>query len=57
MRFRVDRDGSVTEAERIPASLAATGLGACILGVARATRFGKLDEPVTFRVPLRARVK
>jgi eukaryotic-like serine/threonine-protein kinase len=57
VRFRVDTDGSVAEAELVPASLGSTALGTCLLGIARATRFGALEQPITFRVPLRARVR
>lgn len=57
LRFRVDTDGRVADAELVPASLGSTPLGGCLLGIARATRFGALEQPMTFRVPLRARVK
>lgn len=57
VRLEVDRKGAVTAAELSPAALNDTELGGCLLGVARATRFGTLPEPVAFRVPIRARVK
>ncbi len=57
VRFHVESDGRVVSAELIPASLAATPLGTCLLVIARSTRFGPLDKPMTFRVPLHARVK
>ncbi len=57
LRFHVEIDGRVAEAELVPASLATTPLGNCLLGIARATRFGALEKPMTFRVPLRASVK
>jgi hypothetical protein len=57
VRFHVETDGHVADAELVPSSLGSTPLGGCLLGIARATRFDTLEQPITFRVPLRARVK
>ena len=55
VRFEVGTDGHVASAQLQPGALAATPLGACILGVARATDFGPQPEPVSFRIPITAR--
>jgi serine/threonine-protein kinase len=57
IRFSVDTDGNVTSAEVLPASVQSTALGSCLLDVARATQFGAQSKSVTFRVPIKARVK
>jgi serine/threonine protein kinase len=54
-RFQVDRRGKVTAVELLPASIAPTPLGRCLLEVARGTSFGALAEPVTFRIPITVR--
>jgi serine/threonine-protein kinase len=56
VRFQVDTAGKVTRAELIPASLQGTALGGCILNIARSTQFGPLTEPITFTIPITARV-
>ncbi|HEX7478530.1 MAG TPA: protein kinase [Polyangiales bacterium] len=53
--FEVGSDGSVQSARLSPATLANTPLGTCLLGVAKATRFPKLHEPLSFKIPLVAR--
>jgi serine/threonine-protein kinase len=55
VRFTIDRAGAVQRAELAPPELAGVPLGACILGVARGTRFPAESGPATFRIPLRAR--
>jgi hypothetical protein len=55
VRFQIEPSGAVKSAELAPASLAGTGLGGCILGVARRTRFPAGDAPVTFSIPITAR--
>ena len=55
VRFTIDREGIVKRAELSPADLTNVPLGACILGVAKNTRFPAQSAPATFRIPLRAR--
>ncbi|MBK8013354.1 MAG: serine/threonine protein kinase [Deltaproteobacteria bacterium] len=55
IRFEVGLDGGVVSAELLPDALAKTRLGACILGVAKATRFGPQKKDVSFRIPIRVR--
>jgi eukaryotic-like serine/threonine-protein kinase len=56
VRFQIDAAGKVQHAAVTPASVAATPLGACITGVARATTFAPQPEPVAFSIPIAARV-
>jgi len=56
VRFQIDVAGKVQNAVVAPPSVAATPLGACIAGVARATTFGPQPEPVAFSIPIAARV-
>jgi eukaryotic-like serine/threonine-protein kinase len=56
VRFELDATGQVQGASLEPASVAAHPLGACLLGVARATRFPAPGRTVSFRVPITARV-
>jgi serine/threonine protein kinase len=56
VRFQIDTAGKVQRAAVTPASVAATPLGECILGVARATTFGPQPEPIAFSIPIAARV-
>jgi eukaryotic-like serine/threonine-protein kinase len=56
VRFQIDAAGKVQHATVTPASVAATPLGVCITGVARATTFGPQPEPVAFSIPIAARV-
>jgi hypothetical protein len=55
VRFQIEPSGAVRSAELAPASLGGTGLGGCILSVARSTRFPPGDAPVTFTIPITAR--
>jgi serine/threonine-protein kinase len=55
VRFQIEPSGAVRSAELAPASLGGTGLGGCILSVARGTRFPAGDAPVTFTIPITAR--
>jgi len=52
IRFRIGTDGSVTSADLQPASLQGTPMGACVLEVARGTRFPPQAAPVSFRIPV-----
>jgi serine/threonine protein kinase len=56
VRFDVGRDGHVTGAALDPGSVSGQPLGRCILGIARATNFGPQPEPVSFSIPIAARV-
>jgi serine/threonine-protein kinase len=55
VRFQLQASGAVQTAELLPASLAGSALGVCILGVARSTRFPAGDGPVSFTIPITAR--
>jgi hypothetical protein len=55
VRFQIAASGSVQSAELIPASMAGSALGGCILSVARSTRFPAQDAPVSFTIPITAR--
>ncbi|HEX2872493.1 MAG TPA: protein kinase [Polyangiaceae bacterium] len=55
IRFQVEASGAVRSADLVPASLAGSALGSCILGVARATRFPAGEAPVSFTIPITAR--
>ncbi len=55
IRFQVEASGAVKSADLIPASLNGSPLGACILGVARSTRFPAGEAPVSFTIPITAR--
>jgi serine/threonine-protein kinase len=55
VRFEVDGDGTVQRASIAPSELESTPLGACLLEVARTTRFAASGAPISFRVPLGAR--
>jgi serine/threonine protein kinase len=54
IRFGVDTTGRVTSAQVLPAAVAATPLGACLAGVARATHFDPQQRDVSFRIPILA---
>ncbi len=56
VRFQIDTSGAVQNAAVSPGSVAGTPLGQCIAGVARATAFGAQPEPVSFSIPIAARV-
>jgi eukaryotic-like serine/threonine-protein kinase len=56
VEFRVDASGTVGSAQLLPVEAEASALGACLLSVARATRFPRLTHVVTFRIPIQARV-
>jgi serine/threonine protein kinase len=55
VNFEVGASGKVQSATLDPSSLAATPLGGCLLGVARATSFGVVGKPLRFSIPIRAR--
>jgi serine/threonine-protein kinase len=56
VRFQIDASGAVQNAIVSPSSVAGTPLGQCIGAVARSTTFGAQPEPVSFSIPIAARV-
>ncbi len=52
VHFAINRQGRVTSAGVDPAAFGATTLGQCILGVAKATVFGRQKSPLKFKIPL-----
>ncbi len=56
IRFELDAEGKVQEASLEPVTLREHPLGACLLGVARATPFPAPGRPVSFRIPITAHV-
>jgi eukaryotic-like serine/threonine-protein kinase len=57
VRFSVDVQGKVLSAAVRPDSVAATPLGGCLQQLARSTDFGPQEKPVTFSIPITARVR
>jgi len=56
VRITIDKDGTVQRAEMVPADVSSSPLGACILGIAKQTKFPPQTAPsTTFRIPLKAR--
>jgi serine/threonine protein kinase len=56
MKFTIDKDGAVQHAELSPAALASTPLGACLVAIAKKTRFPAQPRDTTkFSIPLRAK--
>lgn len=53
LSFSVNTEGVPTTIALVPQALDGTPVGRCLLNVARAARFGKLTDPVTFRIPIR----
>jgi TonB family protein len=56
VRIQIDRTGAVQDALVIPSSVGATPLGNCVLAIVKATQFGAQTEPVSFTIPIAARV-
>jgi serine/threonine protein kinase len=56
IEFHVASSGTVDKTVLVPVQLASTALGTCLLEVAKSTRFPRLTHPVTFRIPIQARV-
>ncbi len=54
--FEIGPRGSVERAELEPATLGETPLGACLLGVARTTMFGRQPGFMRFRIPISTQV-
>ena len=53
LSLTIDEDGSVLDAGLLPAELASTGLGECLLGVARGVSFARQDGQVKVTIPLK----
>lgn len=56
IEFHVASSGTVEKSVLLPAQLASTALGTCLIDVAKSTRFPRLTHPVTFRIPIQARM-
>lgn len=56
VRIQVDATGAVENALISPSSVGATPLGNCIVAIVKATQFGAQPEPVSFTIPIAARV-
>ena len=56
VRFQIDASGAVQKAVLSPSAVAGTPVGQCILGVAQGTNFGPQPEPISFSIPIAARV-
>ena len=57
IRFSTDARGKVTSASVRPPAVAAAALGQCLESVARSTDFGPQEGPLTFSIPITARVR
>jgi serine/threonine-protein kinase len=55
VKLQVGTTGKVKSADLVPATLSATALGQCLLGVARSVNFGPLQRDVGFSIPITAR--
>lgn len=56
IRFTIAEDGAVKTAAISPSSVAATSLGTCLLGIARATQFPALGKSLSFSIPITAQI-
>jgi len=52
LRFEVAVDGTPRSVTVLPATLASTPLGACLVKVGRGTTFAPQPAPITFRIPV-----
>jgi hypothetical protein len=52
VHFRIDADGAVDTASISPSGASNTPLGRCVLGIARAMRFGARPAPLGFSIPV-----
>jgi hypothetical protein len=52
LRFEVGVDGAARSVSVLPAAVAATPLGACLVKVGRGTTFAPQPATITFRVPV-----
>lgn len=56
LHFAVDKEGGPAQVKVEPARVSSAPLGACLHGAAARIDFPRLEQPVTFTVPVRARV-
>jgi hypothetical protein len=56
LHFEVAKAGGAAQVEVEPPAVAGTALGRCLVQAGGSVRFPSLDQPVSFRVPVRARV-
>lgn len=56
LHFSVAKEGGRAQVEVEPSALAATPLGGCLQAAAVRVQFPELDQPVSFRLPVRARI-
>lgn len=56
LHFSVAKAGGSAQVEIEPPALAATPLGGCLKAAAVRVQFPELDQPLSFRVPVRARI-
>jgi eukaryotic-like serine/threonine-protein kinase len=55
LALSIDQTGKVVSAGLVPADLETTGLGECLLGVARGVTFGRQDDDVKVTIPLKVK--
>lgn len=56
LHFDVAKSGGAAQVKAEPPAVANTPLGRCLVQAGSSVRFPSLDQPVSFRVPVRARV-
>jgi hypothetical protein len=56
LHFEVAKAGGAAQVKAEPPPVATTALGRCLVQAGSSVRFPPLDQPVSFRVPVRARV-
>lgn len=56
LHFEVAKAGGAAQVKLEPASVGATPLGQCLVNAGRSVQFPTLEQPVSFRVPVRTRV-
>lgn len=56
LHFEVAKTGGAAQVKAEPKAVAGTGLGQCLVQAGSSVRFPPLEQPVSFRVPVRARV-
>ncbi|HLU68446.1 MAG TPA: protein kinase [Kofleriaceae bacterium] len=57
LALRIDAEGKVLAADLLPAALADTALGTCVLAIARKVDFGPQEGEVGVTIPLKVRVR
>jgi eukaryotic-like serine/threonine-protein kinase len=56
LHFEVAKGGTIAQVRVEPKQVSASALGSCLVAAANQVQFPALPEPVSFRVPVRARV-